>query len=42
MEEQQALESIWEVPDDLWEKIERVLLAANPPKTTERKRVDQR
>ena len=42
MEEQQPLETIWEVPDDLWEKIERVLLAADPPRTTGRKRVDQR
>lgn len=42
MEEQQPLETIWEIPDGLWEKIQRVLLAADPPKTTGRKRVDQR
>lgn len=42
MEEQQSLETIWEIPDDLWEKIQRVLLAADPAKTTGRKRVDQR
>ena len=32
----------WEIPDCLWEKIEPVLLAADPPKATGRKRVDQR
>lgn len=42
MEEQQPLETIWEIPDTLWEKIQAVLLAADPPKTTGRKRVDQR
>jgi len=42
MEEQQPLGTIWEIPDDLWEKIQPVLLAADPPKATGRKRVDQR
>ena len=36
------LENLWEIPDCLWEKIEPVLLAADPPKATGRKRVDQR
>ena len=36
------LVNIWEIPDGLWEKIEPVLLAADPPKGTGRKRVDQR
>ena len=34
--------NIWEITDDLWEKIEPVLLTADPPKATGRKRVDQR
>ena len=36
------LENIWEITDDLWTKIEPVLLTADPPKATGRKRVDQR
>ena len=32
----------WEISDGLWEEIELVLLAADPPKATGRKRVDQR
>ena len=36
------MENIWEISDDLWEKIKPVLLAADPPKATGRKRVDQR
>ena len=31
-----------EIPDSLWAKIQPVLLAADPPKATGRKRVDQR
>ena len=34
MEEQRPLETIWEIPDDLWEKIQAVLFAADPPKST--------
>ena len=40
MEEQRPLETIWEIPDDLWEKI-AVLFAAEP-KSTGRRRADQR
>ena len=36
------MENIWEISDDLWEKIEPVLKTADPPKATGRKRVDQR
>ena len=36
------LENLWEIRDCLWEKIQPVLLAADPPKATGRKRVDQR
>ena len=42
MEEQRPLETIWEIPDDLWEKIQAVLFAADPPKSTGRRRADQR
>ena len=34
MGEAQPLETIWEIPDDLWEKVEPVLLEGNPPKAT--------
>lgn len=36
------LEDNWEISDGLWEKIEPVLLTADPPKATGRRRVDQR
>ena len=36
------LETPWEISDGLWEKMQPVLLAADPPKATGRKRVDQR
>ena len=42
MGEAQPLETIWEIPDDLWEKIEPVILEGNPPKATGRKRVNPR
>ncbi len=42
MGEAQSLETIWEIPDDLWEKVEPVILAGTPPKTTGRKRVNPR
>jgi len=42
MREAQPLETIWEIPDDLWEKIEPVILEGNPPKATGRKRVNPR
>ena len=42
MEEQRPLETIWEVPNDLWEEIQAVLFVVNPPKATGRKRADQR
>ena len=34
MGEAQSLETIWEIPDDLWEKVEPVILEGLPPKTT--------
>ncbi len=40
MEKQEILETIWEVPDDLWEEIEPIILEIDPPKHTGRKRVN--
>ena len=40
MGEAQPLETIWEIPDDSWEKVEPVLLEGNPLKATGRKRVN--
>ena len=37
-----TLETIWEVPDHLWEQIRPIILALDPPKATGRKRVDPR
>ena len=42
MEEQRPLETIWEAPDALCEKIQAVLCATDPPKATGRKRADPR
>ena len=42
MGQAQPLETIWEIPDGLWEKIQPVLLAADPPKHTGGERVAQR
>ena len=36
------LPTIWDVPDDLWERIEPVILELDPPKARGRKRADQR
>jgi putative transposase len=36
------LPTIWEVPDDAWEKIEAILLDTYPPKPTGRPRIDFR
>jgi putative transposase len=37
-----ALDTIWEVPDDLWAEIEPVLGELDPPKKTGRPRMDAR
>ena len=42
MRQVEPLETIWEIPDDLWEKVEPVILEGTPPKTTVRKRVNPR
>ena len=36
------LETIWEVPDELWVEVEKVILEADPPKRRGRPRVDAR
>jgi putative transposase len=42
MGKQQVMDTIWEVPDELWEQVEPVLLKLDPPKVTGRKRADPR
>ena len=42
MLEGKPLPTIWDVPDDLWERIEPVILQLDPPKARGRKRADQR
>ena len=38
----EALPTIWEIPDDLWDQIHPVILQMDPPKSTGRKRVHPR
>ncbi|MCI0564124.1 MAG: IS5 family transposase [Nitrososphaera sp.] len=42
MARSKSLPTIWEVPDDLWERIEQLLNEHDPPKTTGRSRADAR
>ena len=42
MGKQQVMDTIWEVPDELWEQVEPVLLKLDPPKATGRKRAHPR
>jgi putative transposase len=42
MEKRQTLDTIWEVPDGLWDQIEPIIAKHDPPKPLGRKRVDQR
>ena len=37
-----ALDTIWEVPDDLWAMIAPVLAALDPPRASGKPRIDQR
>ena len=42
MSKQDALDTIWEVPNDLWEEIEPMIGELDPPKGIGRKREDPR
>ena len=42
MSKQETLDTIWEVPDDLWEEIKPLIKELDPPKPTGRKRQDPR
>ena len=42
MGKSETLPTIWEIPDDLWERIHPVILEIDPPKSTGRKRADPR
>src|SRR5215217_7119499 len=40
--QEKPLPTIWRVPVELWEKIEPILAQRDPPKSTGRRRIDQR
>ncbi len=42
MSKQETFDTIWEVPDDLWEEIKPLIKEFDPPKPTGRKRPDPR
>ncbi len=42
MGKQETIVTIWEVPDELWERIEPIILEADPPKARGRKRANPR
>lgn len=42
MEKGETLDTIWEVPDDLWAEIQPLILKLDPPKPTGRKRANPR
>ena len=42
MAKQELLETLWEVPDDLWAEIAPLIAELDPPKSTGRKRQDPR
>ncbi len=42
MGKSETLPTIWEIPDDLWQRIEPVILELDPPRGKGRKRVNQR
>lgn len=39
---QKTLETIWRVPDKLWEKLKLILVEYDPPNRIGRKRIDAR
>ena len=42
MGKQPSLDTIWEVPEDLWKEIEEIILEVDPAKSRGRKRADPR
>ena len=42
MRNREILDTIWEVPDELWERIEPIILEEDPPKARGRKRANPR
>lgn len=42
MSKHATLDTIWEVPDDLWEEVEPLIAELDPPKRTGRRRADPR
>lgn len=42
MSKKERMPTLWEVPDELWERMEPLLQAEDPPKPTGRPRVDRR
>ena len=42
MGKQETLDTIWEVPDELWDRVEAIILEEDPPKARGRKRADAR
>ena len=42
MSERDTLDTIWEVPDDLWQQIAPIIEELDPPKATGRKRKNAR
>ena len=42
MAKQELLDTLWEVPDDLWAEIAPLIAELDPPKSTGRKRQDPR
>jgi len=41
-EKQKPLETIWRVPDELWNKLRAILAEHDPPKPIGRKRINAR
>ena len=42
MKKREMLDTIWEVPDELWERIEPIILEKDPAKSGGRRRADSR
>jgi putative transposase len=42
MKKRETLDTIWEVPDELWERIEPIIMEKDPAKSRGRRRADSR